>query len=232
MNITVPYGCCLAFTISVFGLSGCNPHVTALRHEPAPTEYFTIVAHEQLSQNLDQMLQTRINHLVADHQDIDLPDTMPDKMTDKMTGIMPDIMANQMDVMNIYQFTTDGQMRLTCEGSICDGAIFDGAVIIDIDRNVQQISIDHIRLQDQSLLFTLNGQITKRFGAVETILNPANVDMRLITPNADITLDQSGILGIYDLPSYDDLPLSDNIAVELSHQHSQTYFTGQVIPDK
>ena len=128
MNITVPYGCCLAFTISVFGLSGCNPHVTALRHEPAPTEYFTIVAHEQLSQNLDQMLQTRINRLVADHQDIDLPDTMPDKMTD--------IMANQMDVMNIYQFTTDGQMRLTCEGSICDGAIFDGAVIIDIDRNV------------------------------------------------------------------------------------------------
>ena len=175
MNITVPYGCCLAFTISVFGLSGCNPHVTALRHEPAPTEYFTIVAHEQLSQNLDQMLQTRINRLVADHQDIDLPDTMPDKMTD--------IMANQMDVMNIYQFTTDGQ-------------------------------------------------ITKRFGAVETILNPANVDMRLITPNADITLDQSGVLGIYDLPSYDDLPLSDNIAVELSHQHSQTYFTGQVIPDK
>jgi hypothetical protein len=137
-----------------------------------------------------------------------------------------------MDVMNIYQFTTDGQMRLTCEGSICDGAIFDGAVIIDIDRNVQQISIDHIRLQDQSLLFTQNGQITKRFGAVETILNPANVDMRLITPNADITLDQSGVLGIYDLPSYDDLPLSDNIAVELSHQHSQTYFTGQVIPDK
>ena len=99
MNITVPCGCCLVLAISVSGLSGCNAHVTAMRHEPAPTEYFTIVVHEQLSQNLDQMLQTRINHLVADHQDIDLPDTMPDKMT----GIMPDIMANQMDVMNIYQ---------------------------------------------------------------------------------------------------------------------------------
>jgi hypothetical protein len=207
--------------ISVSGLSGCNAHVAALRHEPAPTEYFTIVAHEQLSQNLDQMLQTRINRLVADHAALDLPDTT--------AGIMPDIMANQMDAMNIYQFTTDSQMRLTCEGRICDGAIFDGAVIIDIDHNVQQISIDHIRLQDQSLRFTLNGQITKRFGAVETILNPANVDMRLVTPNADITLDPSGVLGIYDLPSYDDLPLSDNIAVELSHQHSQTYFTGQVI---
>ena len=221
MNITVPCGCCLVLAISVSGLSGCNAHVTALRHEPAPTEYFTIVAHEQLSQNLDQMLQTRINRLVADHAALDLPDTT--------AGIMPDIMANQMDAMNIYQFTTDSQMRLTCEGRICDGAIFDGAVIIDIDHNVQQISIDHIRLQDQSLRFTLNGQITKRFGAVETILNPANVDMRLVTPNADITLDQSGVLGIYDLPSYDDLPLSDNIGVELSHQHSQTYFTGQVI---
>jgi hypothetical protein len=86
-----------------------------------------------------------------------------------------------------------------------------------------------MRLQDQSLWFTLNGQITKRFGAVETILNTTNVDMRLVTP-ANITLDQSSVLGIYDLPSYDDLPLSDNIAVELSHQHNQTYFTGQVIP--
>jgi hypothetical protein len=207
--------------ISVSGLSGYNAHVTALRHEPAPTEYFTIVAHEQLSQNLDQMLQTRVNRLVAEHAALDLPDTE--------ASIMPDIMANQMDAMNIYQFTTDGQMRLACEGRICDGAIFDGAVIIDIDHNVQQISIDHIRLQDQSFRFTLNGQITKRFGAVETILNPTNVDMRLVTP-ANITLDQSSVLGIYDLPSYDDLPLSDNIAVELSHQHNQTYFTGQVIP--
>lgn len=224
MNITVRCGYCLALAISVFGLSGCNPHVTALRHDTAPTEYFTIVAHEQLSQNLDQMLQTRINRLVADHQDIDLPD--------KMTGNILAIMPNQMGDMNIYQFTTDGQMRLTCEGSICDGAIFDGAVIINFDHNVQQISIDHIRLQDQSLMFTLSGQITKRFGAVETILNPANVDMRLITPNADIALDPSGVLGIYDLPSYDDLPLSDNIAVELSHQHSQTYLSGQMIPAK
>src|SRR6056300_1498137 len=107
MNITVRCGYCLALAISVFGLSGCNPHVTALRHNTAPTEYFTIVRHEQLSQNLDQMLQTRINRLVADHQDIDLPDTM--------TGNILAIMPNQMDDMNIYQFTTDGQMRLTCE---------------------------------------------------------------------------------------------------------------------
>ena len=145
------------------------------------------MVHEQLSQILDQMLQTLINRLVADHAALDLPDTK--------ASIMPDIMTNQMDAMNIYQFTSDGQMRL----------------------------------QDQSLWFTLNGQITKRFGAVETILNPTNVDMRLVTP-ANITLDQSSVLGIYDLPSYDDLPLSDNIAVELSHQHNQTYFTGQVIP--
>ena len=148
------------------------------------------MVHEQLSQILDQMLQTRINRLVAVHAALDLPDTK--------AGIMPDIMTNQMDAMNIYQFTKDGQMRL----------------------------------QDQSLWFTLNGQITKRFGAVETILNPTNVDMRLVTPNANITLDQSGVMGIYDLPSYYDLPLSDNIAVELSHQHNQTYFTGQVIPAK
>ena len=180
-----PCGYCLVLAISVSGLSGYNAHVTALRHEPALTRYFTIVALEQLSQNLDQMLQTLINRLVADHAALDLPDTK--------ASIMPD----QMDAMNIYQFTTDGQMRL----------------------------------QDQSLWFTLNGQITKRFGAVETILNPTNVDMRLVTP-ANITLDQSSVLGIYDLPSYDDLPLSDNIAVELSHQHNQTYFTGQVIPAK
>ena len=219
-----PCGYCLVLAISVSGLSGYNAHVTALRHEPALTRYFTIVALEQLSQNLDQMLQTLINRLVADHAALDLPDTK--------ASIMPDIMAYQMDAMNIYQFTTDGQMRLACEGRICDGAIFDGAVIIDIDHNVQQISIDHIRLQYQSFRFTLNGQITKRFGAVETILNPTNVDMRLVTPNANITLDQSGVMGIYDLPSYYDLPLSDNIAVELSHQHNQTYFTGQVIPAK
>ena len=184
-----PCGYCLVLAISVSGLSGYNAHVTALRHEPALTRYFTIVALEQLSQNLDQMLQTLINRLVADHAALDLPDTK--------ASIMPDIMTNQMDAMNIYQFTSDGQMRL----------------------------------QDQSLWFTLNGQITKRFGAVETILNPTNVDMRLVTP-ANITLDQSSVLGIYDLPSYDDLPLSDNIAVELSHQHNQTYFTGQVIPAK
>ena len=40
MNITVPCGCCIVLAISVSGLSGSNAHVTALRHEPALTEYF------------------------------------------------------------------------------------------------------------------------------------------------------------------------------------------------
>ena len=131
------------------------------------------------------------------------------------------------DDIDIHHFRTHGQMHLDCYGLYCDGVGFNGNVVIDINHYSNDISIEHMRLQDEAKMFTLSGRISKSFGAVSTILNQATIEMRLKTPNIDIQLDSTGVLNIRDLPPYDHRGFQTD--VELSHALSQTYLTGQLI---
>ena len=72
-----------------------------------------------------------------------------------------------------------------------------------------------MHLQDEAKMFTLSGRISKSFGAISTILNPATIEVTLKTPNRDIPLDPTGVLNIRDLPPYDHHGFQTD--VELSH---------------
>ena len=218
MNVKIPFGYGYLLPMSAFIVSACNAHLTALDHTTAPLEYAIIQTHEELSANLDQILQTRLYDFVNHSNRIMISDTGK-AVDDTDLFIMDDI--------DIHHFRTNGQMHLDCYGFYCDGVGFNGNVVIDINHYSKDISMEHMRLQDEAKMFTLSGRISKSFGAVSTILNPATIEMTLKTPNIDIPLDSNGVLNIRDLPPYDHHGFQTD--VELSHALSQTYLTGQLI---
>lgn len=203
-------------------MTGCNAHMIELNGQPDLSTFFEIETHQTLSQELDQMLQIRIDNLVAN------PVTDTSSNTDLfISGDQTIIESEKMVEVNIHQFTTDGQIQLSCFGTECDGVQFSGRVVIDIDHYIEHVSINNILLTDDKNMYTVRGNINKAFRDIDTILNPANIDIILTSPNIDLKLDTLGVLGIYDLPEYNHAPLTAH--VELSHEMTQTYLIGQVV---
>ena len=211
--------CCLMFLCS-----SCNAHYLDIQDHKRSTSSLNDNASEQLSLMLDQMLSARIDTLVA-NADMGGVSGEPQLLGMPVSSeVRMDSVS--MDVAQIHEFNTNGQLQLNCFGGYCDGAQFSGNVAIDVNISAKLLSIHSINIGDDNNLFMLRGSIEKHYGNSDQLLQPGKVAMILSTPSEDITLDQSGTVAVSHLPYNADSAF--NGAVELSHELSQSYLAVQI----
>ena len=207
----------------MFLFSSCNAHYLDMRDHSNPTPFVGNNRSDHLSLMLDQMLSTRIDTLVA-NADIGGASHSLSMMVRGDARLD----AVTMKSTSVHEFNTMGQLQLNCLGSHCDGAQFSGNVAIGINHSTQHLSIHSINIGDDKNQFMLKGSVEKYFGNgdTDTILNVGTVALILSTQNEDIALDQSGVVGVNNLPQGADTAFTG--AIELSHELSQTYLEGRV----